>query len=95
MMTNKRLGDKMKYAAKVADFAVVIGEDEVKSGKFMMKNLTTGRLLSFRLQDEKTTSLVGEVVFLIYCASSKPYTGRGRLLYVIRAICRGRHRAYV
>lgn len=42
VMTNKRLGDKMKYAAKVADFAVVIGEDEVKSGKFMMKNLTTG-----------------------------------------------------
>lgn len=44
IMTDKRLGDKLKYAAKVADFAVVIGEEEVKSGKFMLKNLTTGEV---------------------------------------------------
>ena len=44
VLTDKRLGDKMKYAAKVAEFAVVIGEDEVKSGKFTMKDLTTGEL---------------------------------------------------
>ena len=44
IMTDKRLGDKLKYAAKVADFAVVIGEEEVKSGKFMLKNLATGEV---------------------------------------------------
>ena len=43
-MTDKRLGDKMKYAAKVADSAIVIGEDEVRSGKFMVKDLTTGEV---------------------------------------------------
>lgn len=44
VLTEKRLGDKMKYAAKVADFAIVIGEDEVKTGEFKMKNLATGEM---------------------------------------------------
>ena len=44
ILTDKKLGDKMKYAAKVAEYAIVIGEDEVKSGKFKMKNLTTGEI---------------------------------------------------
>ena len=44
VMTDKRLGDKMKYAAKVAEFALVIGEDEVRSGEFKLKNLTTGEI---------------------------------------------------
>lgn len=44
VMTDKRLGDKMKYAAKVADYAIVIGENEVKSGEFELKNLATGEM---------------------------------------------------
>lgn len=33
----KRLGDKLKYAAKVARAGIVLGEDEVKSGKYGVK----------------------------------------------------------
>lgn len=38
----KGLGDKMKYAGRVANYAIVVGENEVRSGKYMIKNLTTG-----------------------------------------------------
>lgn len=41
-MTEKKLGDKMKYASKIARNAIVIGENEVKSQKFTVKNLETG-----------------------------------------------------
>lgn len=34
---DKKLGDKLKYAAKVACAAIVIGEDEVRSGKYEIK----------------------------------------------------------
>lgn len=40
--SGKKLGDKLSYASKVATFAVVIGEDEVKSGIYEQKNLLTG-----------------------------------------------------
>ncbi len=42
ILTDKKLGDKMKYASKVAKSAIVIGEDEAKTQKFMIKNLETG-----------------------------------------------------
>lgn len=38
----KGLGDKMKYASRVANAAIVVGENEVKSGKFLIKDLATG-----------------------------------------------------
>lgn len=38
----KGLGDKMRYASRVANAAVVVGENEVKTGKFMLKDLATG-----------------------------------------------------
>lgn len=41
-LTDKKLGDKLKYASKIADHAIIIGEDEAKSGKFAIKNLETG-----------------------------------------------------
>ncbi|MBQ9180845.1 histidine--tRNA ligase [Candidatus Saccharibacteria bacterium] len=34
---DKKLGDKMKYASKVAQAAIVIGENEVKTGKYQVK----------------------------------------------------------
>ena len=34
---DKKLGDKMKYASKIAKSAIVIGENEVKSGKYEIK----------------------------------------------------------
>lgn len=42
VLTDKKFGDKMKYAEKVANYAVVVGEDEVKSGRYMIKNLKSG-----------------------------------------------------
>lgn len=42
ILTDKKLGDKMKYASRVATSAVVIGEDEARTQKFMIKNLETG-----------------------------------------------------
>lgn len=42
ILTDKKLGDKMKYAAKVAKAAVVVGENEVTTGSYNIKNLENG-----------------------------------------------------
>ena len=42
ILTDKKLGDKMKYAAKVAKAAVVVGENEVAAGSYNIKNLESG-----------------------------------------------------
>ncbi len=42
VLTEKKLGDKMKYASKVAQFAAVIGETEAASGHYKLRNLKTG-----------------------------------------------------
>lgn len=49
VLTDKKLGDKMTYASKVAQFAAIIGENEIKSGQISYKNFETGesKLLTF------------------------------------------------
>lgn len=42
VLSDKKLGDKMKYAAKVARAAVVVGEDEARTGEYKVKDLETG-----------------------------------------------------
>ena len=37
--TDKKLGDRLNYAAKLGKNAIIIGENEVKSGKYEVKNL--------------------------------------------------------
>ena len=49
VLSGKRLGDQLRYAAKVAEFALVVGENEVKSGKFGLKNLQTGETTEIEL----------------------------------------------
>lgn len=49
VLTDKKLGDKMKYASKIARRVVVIGEDEVKSGKCTVKNLLTGETKELKI----------------------------------------------
>ena len=49
VINEKKLGDKLKYAAKVADFALIVGENEVKTGKFQIKNLATGEIQEITL----------------------------------------------
>lgn len=44
IMTEKKLGDKLKYAASVARYAVVVGADEAKSGEYKLKDLATGEI---------------------------------------------------
>lgn len=39
---DKKLGDKLTYAAKLAKYGVVIGGDEVASGKLKVKDFATG-----------------------------------------------------
>ena len=43
--TDRKIGDKFTYAAKIAKFASVIGENEVKTGNIEIKNLETGEKL--------------------------------------------------
>lgn len=42
VFSDKKLGDKIKFAGKTADYLVVIGENEVTTGEFKIKNLATG-----------------------------------------------------
>jgi histidyl-tRNA synthetase len=48
-MTDKKIGDKFTYAAKIAKFASVIGGNEVETGNIEVKNLETGEKL--KLED--------------------------------------------
>ena len=41
ILTDKKLGDKLNYASKIARYAVVVGEDEAASGNFTVKDLQT------------------------------------------------------
>ncbi len=49
ILTNKRLGDRMTHAAKIAASAIVIGEHEVTTGDYYTKNLLTGEITPLRL----------------------------------------------
>ena len=48
-LSGKKLGDQLRYAAKVADFALIVGENEVASGVYSLKNLRTGETTGVRL----------------------------------------------
>ncbi len=43
VLTEKKLGDKMAYAAKMARYGIVIGENEVTSGRMSVKDFETGK----------------------------------------------------
>ena len=49
VLTDKRLGDKLKYASRVASFAAVIGETEAQTGRFKLRNLETGAEQEYKL----------------------------------------------
>jgi len=48
-LTDKKVGDKFTYAAKIAKFASVIGENEVSTGNIEVKNLETAEKI--KLED--------------------------------------------
>jgi histidyl-tRNA synthetase len=41
-MDDRKLGNKFNRAGKIANYAVVIGENEITSGELQAKNLETG-----------------------------------------------------
>ena len=47
--TDKKIGDKFTYAAKIANFAAVIGENETQTGNIEIKKLATGEKI--KLED--------------------------------------------
>lgn len=40
-MTNKKFGKQLEKASKVADYAIILGEDEIKNNTVSIKNLST------------------------------------------------------
>ena len=48
-LLDKKLGDKIKYASKVAENVIIIGENEAESRTYQVKNLTTGEQKTFDL----------------------------------------------
>lgn len=42
ILTDKKLGDKMSHASKIARFGIVLGDREVAEGKAMAKDFTSG-----------------------------------------------------
>ena len=48
-LLDKKLGDKIKYAAKVAENVIIIGENEAENRTYQIKNLTTGEQKTFDL----------------------------------------------
>ena len=41
-LSNKKFTKQLEKASKVADYALILGEDEIKAGKISVKNLATG-----------------------------------------------------
>ena len=47
VLTDKKLGDKLSYAAKIAASGIVIGDDEIKTGQLKVKDFATGKTRDF------------------------------------------------
>ena len=52
VLTGKKLGDKMAYAAKMARYGIVIGENETLSGKINVKDSVTGKKTELVIGDK-------------------------------------------
>ncbi|MBR2709554.1 histidine--tRNA ligase [Candidatus Saccharibacteria bacterium] len=58
IVTDKKLGDKLLYAAKIAANGIVIGEEEVKTGELKAKDFATGNVsvITFASDDDTSTT---------------------------------------
>lgn len=43
ILSGKKLGDMMKHASRIAKSGIVVGENEVKTGEYIIKDFTTGQ----------------------------------------------------
>lgn len=55
-MTNKKFGKQLEKASKISNFAVILGEDELKNNKVSVKNLSTS--------EQTTVDRLGLIDFL-------------------------------
>jgi histidyl-tRNA synthetase len=53
-LTEQNINKKMSHAAKVADFAVIIGDREAAEGRVTLKDLHTGNQVPLSLGDAVT-----------------------------------------
>ena len=49
VLSDKKLGDKITYATKIAENGIVIGESEVSTGKLTVKNYASGETMDISL----------------------------------------------
>ena len=52
-LTNKKFTKQLEKASKVANYALILGEDEIKSNQVSVKNLATGEQKTIRREDCK------------------------------------------
>jgi len=57
VFSEKKLGDRIKYAAQIAQNVAIIGETEAESGVFNVKNLTTGEVAAKWFKDGKLSNI--------------------------------------
>ncbi|MDD1670715.1 MAG: histidine--tRNA ligase [Methanomicrobiales archaeon] len=50
-LTDQNIGKKMSHAAKIADFAVIVGDREVDAGMVSLKDLHTSDQIEMKLED--------------------------------------------
>ena len=53
VLTDKKLSDKLSYAAKIAAHGIVIGQSEIESGQIKIKDFSTGKIRDISLPDLK------------------------------------------
>ena len=56
VLTDRKLGDKLTYAAKNSKNGIVIGADEVKSGEIKIKDFSSGKTVPFDLWNVALTA---------------------------------------
>lgn len=52
-LTGKKFTKQLEKASKIANYALILGEDEIKNNKVSVKNLTTGEQITIRREDCK------------------------------------------
>mgnify|MGYP002687656996 FL=1 len=50
-LANKKFTKQLEKASKVADYALILGEDEINSGKVSVKNLSSSEQVTIDRKD--------------------------------------------
>ena len=50
-LTNKKFTKQLEKASKIANYALILGEDEINANTVSVKNLATGEQISFARED--------------------------------------------